>query len=72
VSDIDPEEIMKNSKILAFTILESILVIFAIVIILFVLGGLYLKNSKLSTPGSPEGPTEIGTSTAEPIPAKIP
>jgi hypothetical protein len=63
---------MKNSKILAFTILESILVIFAIVIILFVLGGLYLKNSELSAPDDTGGTVETGDAVAEPIPAKIP
>lgn len=42
------ESIMKRSKILAFTILESIFVIIAIAVISFVLAGLYLKNSELS------------------------
>jgi hypothetical protein len=63
---------MKNSKILAFTILESILVVFAIVIILFVLGGLYLKNSELSAPDATASGVETVDRLAEPIPAKAP
>lgn len=42
-------KIMKRPKILAFTILESIFVIIALVVISFVLAGLYLKNSELSS-----------------------
>jgi hypothetical protein len=55
----------KNVKIIAFTILESIFVIIAVVIISFVLAGLYLKNSKLSTPEGRDTPPE--SSEAAPL-----
>lgn len=50
---------MKNTKILAFTILESILVIAAILIISFVLAGLLLKKSKLSMPPEEKAPIPV-------------
>jgi hypothetical protein len=43
----------KSSARSAFTILESILVLIAIVIISFLLAGLYLKNFKSPPPPDP-------------------
>jgi type II secretory pathway pseudopilin PulG len=55
---------MKNRKILAFTIIESILVIAVIIVISFVLAGLYFKHSKLSVPDS-QGDSSPSAKTAE-------
>jgi hypothetical protein len=56
-------ENVKNVKIIAFTILESIFVLLAVAIISIVLAGLLLKNSKLPAPesvGNPSETTEVG------------
>lgn len=49
------------SEIIAFTIIESIFVIIAIGVILFVLGGLYLKNNKISMPAASQPTVESPT-----------
>lgn len=41
---------VKNPKILAFTVIESIFIIAALVVIALILGGLYLKSAKLPLP----------------------
>lgn len=46
---------MKNPKNLAFTMLESIFIIAAIVVIAMILAGLYLKSAKLPSPGESKG-----------------
>lgn len=53
----------KNTKIIAFTIIESIFMIAALIILSFVLGGLYVKSAKLSGPESPAPPAEVSAET---------
>lgn len=43
----------KISKIMGFTIIESIFVILAVVVMAFILAGLYFKHNQLPAPDSP-------------------
>lgn len=57
-------EITKIPKILGFTIIESIFVIIAVVVLAFILAGLYFKHNKLPIPDSQERTSEGPTSGA--------
>jgi hypothetical protein len=46
------KQVVKKSKISGFTIIESIFVIIAVIIISFILAGLYLRNAEIPPPGS--------------------
>jgi len=45
-------QVVKKSKISGFSIIESIFVIIAVIIISFILAGLYLRNAEIPPPGS--------------------
>ena len=56
----------ENSNTNGFTIIESVFVIAALVILSFVLAGLYLKNAKLSGPGNIESPASVSGTAPSP------
>jgi hypothetical protein len=58
----------KGSKTTGFTIIESVFVIIAIVVISFILTGLYVRNTKPALPSSPENGTTATLPSEEAAP----
>lgn len=58
----DQMKITKIPKIMGFSIIESIFVIIAVVVLAFILAGLYFKHNKLPAPDTPDRASEHPTS----------